>query len=111
MTRPVFTWLPEFESSLDQEPKVNVTKFGDGYEQRSAQGINNNPQKWNLQFTASNQSAQEALAFVQARNAVEAFTWINPMEQTGVYVCRSWKMQRKQGVNVLQLTFEQVFES
>lgn len=111
MTRPIFTWHPEFESSLDQEPKVNVTKFGDGYEQRSAQGINNNPQKWSLQFTASNQAAQDALNFVQARNAVESFTWTNPMEQTGVYVCRSWKMQRKQGVNILQLTFEQVFET
>lgn len=110
MTRPVFTWLPEFESSMDQEPAVNVTKFGDGYEQRAALGINNNPQKWTLQFTSSNKEAQEALDFVQARNAVESFTWTNPFEQTGTYVCRSWKTQRKQGVNVLQLSFEQVFE-
>lgn len=111
MTRPTFTWHPEFESSLDQEPQVNVTKFGDGYEQRSAKGINNNPQKWNLQFSASSQGAQEALNFLKARGAVESFTWQNPFEETGVYVCRSWKIQRKQGVNILQATFEQVFEA
>lgn len=110
MSKPIFTWLPEYESSMDQTPTVNVTKFGDGYEQRSAQGINNNPQKWTVQFSVSSTGAQDALSFVRARNAVEAFTWKNPLGETGTYVCRSWKLNRKQGVNVLQFTFEQVFE-
>jgi len=111
MSKPTFTWLPEYESSLDQAPTVNVTKFGDGYEQRTAQGINNDPQKWTLQLSVSNAGTQDALAFIRARNAVEAFIWTNPLQETGTYVCRSWKLNRKQGVNVLQLTFEQVFEA
>jgi phage-related protein len=110
MSKPIFTWFPEFESSLDQSPNVNVTKFGDGYEQRAAAGINNNPQKWTLQFSVSSTATQDALAFIRARNALESFTWTNPLNETGTYVCRSWKMNRKQGVNVLQMTFEQVFE-
>ena len=110
MSKPIFTWLPEYESSMDQAPSVNVTKFGDGYEQRTATGMNNNPQKWTLQFSVSNAVTQDALAFVRARNAQEAFTWTNPLQETGTYVCRSWKLNRKQGVNVLQFTFEQVFE-
>ena len=110
MSKPTFTWLPEYESSMDQEPKVNATKFGDGYEQRAAAGINNNPQKWTLQFSTSNAASQDALSFVRARNAIEAFTWTSPLQETGTYVCRSWKLNRKQGVNVLQMTFEQVFE-
>jgi phage-related protein len=111
MARQTFTWMPEWESSMEQQPTVNVTKFGDGYETRVPTGINNNAQKWNLQFSTSNQTSQDALAFVRARNAVESFYWTNPLSETGVYVCRSWRVQRKQGVNVLSFTFEQVFEA
>lgn len=111
MDRLTFEWNPEYESSMDQEPKVNVTKFGDGYEARTPEGINNNPQKWLLQFSTSNQATQDVLDFIRARNASESFNWTNPLQETGVYVCRSWKMQRKMGVNVISMTFEQVFEA
>lgn len=110
MSRQTFTWSPEWDSAMEQEPKVTTTKFGDGYELRAALGINNNPQKWSLTFSAGTAQAQEALDFVRARNGVEAFSWTNPLEETGVYVCRSWKLARKQGVNVLTMSFEQVFE-
>ena len=111
MTKPVFTWNPDVGSQQDVKPNVNVTKFGDGYEARTPEGINNNPQKWSLQFSTSNQDTQDALDFIRARNASESFYWTNPLQETGVYVCRSWKMQRKMGVNVISMTFEQVFEA
>ena len=37
---------------LDNEPRVRAVKFGDGYEQRIASGINNDPQKWSFAFTS-----------------------------------------------------------
>lgn len=109
--RETFTWLPEFESNLSEKPNVNVTKFGDGYEQRTPIGINSRAQKWSVQFTESNVAFSEVLAFVRERNAVESFDWTNPLQEQGVYVCREWRLQRKQGVNVLSMDFEQVFEA
>lgn len=109
--RQTFTWMPEFEASLQEKPRVNVTKFGDGYEQRTPQGINNNPQKWSLQFSSSNASFPEILAFLRTHNGATAFDWTNPLEEEGVYVCREWKLSRKMGVNVITMDFEQVFEA
>jgi phage-related protein len=110
MTRKTFTWFPEYETQLNQTPSVTITKFGDGYEQRTANGINNAPEQWTLQFTMMNSVTPEVLAFVQARNAIESFYWTTPLGQTKVFVCRKWRTSRKQGHYVINLDFEQVFE-
>jgi phage-related protein len=96
---------------MSQEPAVNVTKFGDGYELRTPTGINNNPEKWSLEFVRSSASFPDVLAFVQARNGSESFFWMTPFEQTKIFVCRSWRVSRKQGHNVVTFDFEQVFEA
>lgn len=106
-----FNYVPEWGSKLDQEPKVITTKFGDGYEIRSPDGINNNPEKWTVQFTMGTTNAAAALAFIQDRNGVEAFWWKNPFEVTKLYKCSKWGFSRQRGYNVLNMTFEQVFES
>lgn len=111
MARQTFTWYPEFEAKLAQEPKVNVTKFGDGYEQRTPTGINNNPETWSVQFTASSASYPSVLAFIQARGGVESFYWTTPFNQTNIFVCRKWDLTRKQGHLVMTMSFEQVYES
>lgn len=111
MSKPTFTWFPEFESQLTEEPKVTVTKFGDGYESRTPMGINNSSEKWSLKFTDTNSKFPEVLAFVKARNAVESFYWKNPFGAINVYVCRKWSMTRSQGYLSINLDFEQVFEA
>jgi hypothetical protein len=39
--KPHFFWIPNYGSSTLWEPKVKVHKFGDGYEQRVSDNINN----------------------------------------------------------------------
>lgn len=109
--RETFTWSPEWDSQLQEEPKVTVTNFGDGYEQRTAHGINHMPQNWTLTFDQSSAAAPEVLAFVRARGAVESFYWRTPLNERRVFVCRKWRLQRKQGVNVISLDFNEVFEA
>lgn len=111
MSKTTFTWRPEFESQLTQAPKVTTIKFGDGYEQRTPSGINNAPEKWSLQFTVSSAATNSALTFIQARGAVESFYWTNPFGQTKTYICKEWKLSRRQGHNVMNFDFEQVFEA
>ncbi|MDX2074707.1 MAG: phage tail protein [Alphaproteobacteria bacterium] len=108
-----FTWTPSHPATADEMPKVKVAKFGDGYEQRQADGINNNLLKWSLNFT--NRTLTEAaqiITFLRARAGVEAFDWTDPDGNAGKYVCRSWSRSLPYGnVRSITATFEQVAES
>lgn len=110
MTKPVFTWFPDRGSQQDVEPKVNVTKFGDGYELRVPAGINNQPQKWSLKFERSYTEAGAIIAFLKARGAAEAFTWTTPLSEEGTFVCRSYSTSQNGGTIEVSCKFEQVFE-
>ncbi|WP_129710769.1 phage tail protein, partial [Priestia megaterium] len=53
--------------------------------------------------------AKEVRAFLVARMAVESFYWTPPDTGVqGLYVCRSWSMQKTGAVYQLTGTFEQV---
>lgn len=110
MAKQVFGWFPDTESEMTVKPNVNVTKFGDSYETRVAVGINSMPQKWALTFNRDRETIKAVLAFLTAMGGVESFTWTNPLEQTGTYVCREWKTRHKRGVLELTCEFEQVFD-
>ena len=42
-----FKWRPEDACQINNEPKVRVAKFGNGYEQRAKDGINNQLKTYN----------------------------------------------------------------
>lgn len=108
-----FTWTPSFSARADYKPRVRVVKFADGYEQRAADGINARAASWSLTF--ANRAATEAAAiaaFLEARNAVEAFDWAPPYEASAIrVVCREWS-KSVETYNAITLTaqFSQVFE-
>lgn len=110
MTFPVFTWFPDVEGQGDIQPDVNVQKFGDGYEQRTAIGINFIKDKWSLTFTRAREEGLAILKFLRARGALNAFTWTNPLGETGTYKCASWKPKSLPGGLEITADFEQVFE-
>jgi phage-related protein len=47
----IFTYVPSRGFSRTSKPTVNTVKFGSGYSQRVAYGINNLDDSWDLQFT------------------------------------------------------------
>lgn len=107
----IFTWQPSFNVSVTEEPRTLNAAFGDGYEQRVADGINTTKKIWNLQF--NNRLLAEAnaiVAFLRARGAVESFTWTDPDGDTLKYICRNWPRSFYGLIAVsFTLTFEQVF--
>lgn len=107
--RQTFTWNPDWGSTFAKKPRVQVTKFGDGYENRVSVGLNNSPEVWTLKFTASKSDTALVLAFLEARNGVESFYWQNPYGNTNVYVCREWKTDNG-AIRTVSMDFEQVFE-
>jgi phage-related protein len=110
MTRPIFTWFPDYDSQEDMKPDVEVTKLGDGYEIRNPRGLNFKKQVWSVKFDRESVEAGLIRDFLTARGASEAFTWANPFNETGTFVCDSFKTQRRPGGLVINATFRQVFE-
>ena len=111
MSFPVFVWNPDLGAQQKITPRVQQTKFGDGYELRVVKGINYKPKSWSVSFTRRAVEVLEILAFLEERGGLGAFTWVDPMGNSGTYVCREWNSsQQMLGVYVVSGTFEQVFE-
>lgn len=73
-----FTTAPDFASSKASQPRVLEATFGDGYVQRSVDGINSNMATWSLTFNARDTATIDAIeAFLEA-NIAMAFNWTPP---------------------------------
>lgn len=106
-----FAYRPSFGVDKNKKPLVNVAPFGDGYSQRTAKGINNNPSSWSLNF--SNLDAVTALAIdtmLAGFGGVTSFTWVDLDGNSGVYVCSMWKVHyADEDNNSVDATFDQVY--
>jgi len=104
-----FTWFPDTNPSNTSEPRVLVAKFGDGYEQRAPDGINNLQEAWALRFTKDYVVGMEIVNFIKARAGAEAFYWADPNGVTKLFVCRKWSYGRMTGEGVMEVscTFEE----
>lgn len=108
-----FTVTPDFGARAAYKPRVRRVSFGDGYEQRQGDGINTTPATWDLQFqNRTNTEAATVIDFLEARAAVEAFTWTPPNEVAAIrVVCREWsKSIDRANLNTVSAQFVEVFE-
>lgn len=108
-----FTYKPDYSASRTIKPRVRSVRFGDGYEQRQADGINTQAQVWSLTFANRTDSEASAIdTFLANQGGVYAFTWTPPDAVSSVKVlCREWqKTMNRYNLNTITATFEQVFE-
>lgn len=108
-----FTYTADFGAKVNIKPRVRTTAFGDGYEQRQANGINARADVWDLTFNRrSNDEAQAIMDFLGARAGVEAFDWTPPNESTAIrVVCREWnKSLERFNFNTVSAQFNRVYE-
>jgi phage-related protein len=111
VSKPNFQWPSDLGANRNIKPAVTQTKFGDGYELRAANGINFRPKVWKVQFTYLTPEAMQILDFLEARGGLESFTWTDPLDKVGTYVCREWdSVQDGFGMYDITGQFEQVFE-
>lgn len=109
-----FTWIPDVGASADRAPVVNSAKFGDGYEQRTPNGLNTLPGIWNLTFSSRNYTEIDAIeAFLADRDGALNFQWTPPRSASVLlFICRKWSRTIGNGpLDSLTATFEQVFDS
>lgn len=104
---------PSYNTRITNKPLVNIAKFGDGYEQRLTEGLNQNPLTVNLVFDTSQSEANSAIAFLDARIIDGAsFDYTLPSESTSrKFVCHSYP-RTIPFLNRVRLTciFKEVFE-
>ena len=105
---------PKYNYTITRQPTINVISFGDGFEQRLTEGLNQNPITLNLKFDLSQTDSTTAVNFLNARITDGAsFTFLVPNENvTKNFVCQSYPtsvpfLDRV----VLTCTFREVFEA
>jgi len=105
---------PVYNTRINARPKVNTLSFGDGFEQRLTEGLNQNPLSVNLSFELSQIDADTAIAFLNARVEDGAsFDYTLPSEtSTRKFVCTSFPRSIPFLNRVtLSCTFREVFEA
>ena len=104
-------WWP-LQSTRTLKPALFMARFGDGYQQSAPQGINNNPEKWDLQYRFNEQAdANALLAFLDTQNGYTAFSWRSPRGPNPIRVlCQTYSDITKTGAAyTLMATFQQVY--
>jgi phage-related protein len=107
-----FTYIPSYGAAQKKKPEVISIKFGDGYEQRTQFGINQNTRVWNLSFNGRDETEANAIdSFLTTQAGVTYFTWTPPVGAVGKWVCRDWDLSL---VDVdcfnISASFEEVFD-
>ena len=90
---PHFFWIPSYSPTISTEPSVRTLKFGDGYEQRTPDGINTNLLKISLTYDNRDEAESTAIAhFLNERGGSEAFVYLPPSPYSSMkkFVCRKW---------------------
>ncbi len=101
----LFDFAPDYEATLDTEPSVRTTRFGDGYAQRVAFGINTIQETWSLSFSQRPlDEITDIKEFLEDKAGVDAFQWVPPGETDEKnFICQKWSRAIKRG-NLYDMT-------
>ena len=107
-SRPHFFFTPSYGNTVNSEPRTMITQFGEGYQQRVPESINNTFLKISVVF--ENRTAKEATAmlhFLNARNGTEAFLYTppEPYPTMRLFSCFNWN-QQSQFLNNININAE-----
>ena len=105
---------PVYNTRITPKPSVNVVSFGDGFEQRLMEGLNQNPKVFNLTWKHITETDSDTIeTFLDAR-AVDgaSFTYTPPNEPSAMqFKCQNWsKLIDKPNRPTIEATFTEVFE-
>jgi len=109
---------PDKMMAAKSTPKVRVTDFGDGYQQRIAAGINNLEQNYSVGFAnRTKEEIDDIVAFFVSKGGVTNFTFTIPDSnnsgETAIKViCESWSQAYLTGdYYTCSAIFKRVYES
>ena len=84
MAIETFTWCPKVEPVGTVSFRNKSAKFGDGYEQRARDGINNKSESWPLTFVGGADKIMPIKKFLDAHAGADPFYWTPPLGEQGL---------------------------
>lgn len=103
--------VPKYSMVLDEAPKILRAQFGDGYSQRTPDGINYNLKSYNTVFELNSTQLSTLLTFLRAQAGYLNFNWTPPGGVSGKYICAKWSTNYEDyGTSVVTCTMEEVAE-
>lgn len=107
----VFAWDPTVSNfSGDTALKTRSAQFGDGYQQKAADGLNNRSTSYSLQFIGDEVKITAILAFLDAHAGATSFLWTPPLRAQLLFTCEAYTEPTKDGdVYTITATFKQSF--
>ncbi len=105
-------FVPQFPASGRHTPRVRKAQFGDGYEQRSADGLNAINTEYDLEFTLTAADSAVLLAFFENLAGVSSFDWQPPgAAASKKWICDNWSDSlQARAVKIISAHIYQVFE-
>lgn len=91
--QPYFFWSPSYNLSVNHEPRIQSIQFGEGYEQRIKDGINNDRLNLSLSFESRTEAEATAiLHFLHSREGFGSFYFKTPAPYSIIkkFVCKSF---------------------
>ena len=108
------TVAPDFGVRKISKPNIRIAQFGDGYQQRSTFGINQNLKVYNLTFTNITETESDEIEdFLDLMAGVQSFTFTPPNESSSSkFICKDWnKTNPFADRATISATFEEVAEA
>jgi phage-related protein len=86
-------WMPDVPLARDDEWRLRIAQFGDGYQQRTLDGINALDRKWSLTWSLRSAADINAMvAFLEAEKA-SSFPYLEqPTGITWKVFCDAWRV-------------------
>lgn len=114
-TPPLVDGVPILDpgSTRSHKPKVLMPEYGDGYSQRAADGINNDPAARAFSWTNLTEVEKDQIdKFFIARNGVESFFYDHKNRgKPLVYICTDWEVTDVDyDVYTVTANFKQVYD-
>mgnify|MGYP000114220702 CR=1 FL=1 len=104
---------PDKALKQDMKPRILAAQFGDGYMQRSRDGINTITETWDLTWKNRKQADGEKLTnFFDSTGGIQAITWTPPYGTEAIKVIvNNWSVSYPQlGVLTVQAKFTRVHD-
>lgn len=95
-------WIPDIPYTDKETWRLKKAQFGDGYQQRTLDGINALDKAWSLSWTNRKSSIVKNMMDYLANRKAAAFTFLDPATQeTWTVFCDewtvSWNIRRRGG--------------
>ncbi len=109
MSKDFFSYPVKYDHNVAIKPNIKKVEFGDGYEQRSAGGLNSILKTYALSFAGSREDCDDIERFLSDKGGYKSFYWHSPIDYKDILViCESWTKQGSGNTGSLSFSFREV---